>query len=66
MDLEDLENLAVYYGVHPAALLFPPSDNGATAQRMQVASTLIERMPHDAAEEWLRLGERLVRSKTEN
>lgn len=60
VDLEDLGRLANHYGVHPAALLFAPDDAAGKVSRMQRASTIAERIEAEAAEEWLRLGQRLA------
>lgn len=59
MDMEDLEKLAVFYGVHPAALLLAPEE-GPKFEAMRRASSLAERMGPEAAEDWLRMGERLT------
>lgn len=61
LDLEDLEKLAKVYGVHPAALLMAPED-GPKADAMRRASDLARRMPEDASEEWLKVGERMAPS----
>ena len=63
VDLKDLAELAGFYGVHPAALLFEPQGADDKVRRMQRASTLAERMPDAAANEWLSLGERLIHDK---
>ena len=59
MSMEDLERLAAFYGVHPAALLLAPEE-GPRFEAMRRASGLAERMGPDAAEDWLRMGERLA------
>lgn len=59
VDLEDLEKLASFYGIHPATLLLAPED-GPKFEAMRRASELAERMGPDAAEDWLRMGERLA------
>jgi len=62
MKLTDLEKLASFYGVHPAALLLAP-DEGPRFEAMRQASSIAERMGPDAAQEWLALGERLTAPK---
>lgn len=59
MDLSDLEKLAKFYGVHPAALLLAPEE-GPKFEAMRRASQIAERMGPDAAEDWLRMGERVA------
>lgn len=59
MDMEDLEKLASFYGVHPAVLLLAP-DEGPKFEAMRRASSLAERMGPEAAEDWLRMGKRLA------
>jgi len=59
MDLPALAKLAAAYGVHPAALLLAPED-GPKFDAMRRASELAERMGPEAAEDWLRMGERIT------
>ncbi len=59
LDIGDLEKLASFYGVHPAVLLLAPED-GPKFEAMRRASQLAERMGPEAAEDWLRMGERLA------
>ncbi len=59
LDLEDLQKLASFHGVHPAVLLLAPEE-GPRFEAMRRASQLAERMGPDVAEDWLRMGERLV------
>lgn len=60
VDLDDLAKLAQAYGVHPAALLFAPEVSADKVNRMQTASSLVEQMPGEAADEWLAMGRRLA------
>lgn len=60
MDLDDLDRVARAYDVHPATLLFAPVGAIDTVHRMQDAGSLVERMPNDAAEEWLAMGRRIA------
>jgi len=59
VDLNDLEKLAGFYGVHPAALLLAPEE-GPRFEAMRQASSIAERMGPEAAQEWLALGQRLT------
>lgn len=62
MDLKDLEKLAEFYGVHPAALLLAPEE-GPKFEVMRKASGLAEQMGPEAAADWIRMGERIAPSK---
>lgn len=57
--LDDLEKLAKLYGIHPAALLLAPEE-GPKFEAMRRASHLAEQMGPSTAEDWLRMGERIV------
>jgi hypothetical protein len=59
VDLKDLERLAQHYGVPPAALLYAPP-GGKEFERMQRAAKVVHDAPADAADDWLRMGERLI------
>lgn len=59
VNLADLEKLADFYGIHAAALLLAPED-GPKFEAMRRASALAERMGPDAAEDWLKMGERVA------
>lgn len=58
VDLEDLQQLASFYGVPVAALLMVPEEGGPMAGRMARAAGRVSKMTEADAEEWLRLGER--------
>lgn len=64
LKMTDLERLAAFYGVHPATLLLAPED-GPKFEAMRRASQLAERMGPEAAEDWLRMGERIAPSPEE-
>lgn len=59
VDLNDLDKLATFYGVHPAALLLAPEE-GPRFDAMRQASNMAEQMGPDAAKDWLALGQRLL------
>lgn len=56
--LDELQKLADHYGVSPAALLMAPEDS-PKAERMRKAAAIAEALPDDAADDWLRTGERI-------
>lgn len=58
VDLEDLRQLAAFYGVPVAALLLVPKEGGPMAGRMARAAGRAAKMTEADAEEWLKLGER--------
>lgn len=64
VDLKDLQKLADYYRVPPAALLEAPPGT-VDMERLRRAARIVQTAPADAAEDWLRMGERLT-PKDEN
>ena len=61
VDLKDLERLAAFYGVPPAALLAAPPGS-VDMERLSRAAKIVQAAPADVAEDWLRMGERLTAS----
>ncbi|WP_201451767.1 helix-turn-helix domain-containing protein [Rhodovarius lipocyclicus] len=56
--LEQLEKLAAAYGVHPVALFMAPED-GPRAELIRKASEIARTKSVEAAEDWIKLGERM-------
>lgn len=61
LDLEDIENLAKVYRVHPAALLMSPAE-GERFETMRLASHVASRLDSETVSEWIRLGQKLADS----
>ncbi|WP_131829580.1 helix-turn-helix domain-containing protein [Teichococcus deserti] len=58
MSLDDLQKLATFYGVHPAALLMAPQNAAPVVARMQTAASIAAGLDDEAAEAWLTMGRR--------
>lgn len=58
VDLDDIKKLADVYGVHPAALLFSPSDTQHFETLREVLE-LINSMDGSARDVWLAMGRQL-------
>ncbi|MBC9176793.1 helix-turn-helix domain-containing protein [Pseudoroseomonas ludipueritiae] len=56
LDLDDLRDLAAFYGVHPAALLMTPEVGPGAVTRMQQAASIIQDMSDKVATTWLVMG----------
>jgi transcriptional regulator with XRE-family HTH domain len=61
VNTEDLQRLARFYGVHPAALLFAPEEAGPKVQMMIEASGVAEKLTPEAAKEWIGVGRRMAK-----
>lgn len=59
LGMDDLSALAETYLVQPADLLSAPP-SGSIDRRLAVASAILERLDPPAAEDWLRVGQRLA------
>ena len=59
VDLDDLIRIAAAYGVHPAALLFAPTES-AQFETVREATQIALRMDPDTASLWLASGRKMA------